>query len=225
MKRNAGFSLIEVVISSALIATAVGSVFAVSSMTIRLSTGGQQRLIAAQLAREGIEITRHIRDSNFVANPCQTGFDCRRAWTDGILASGESLPLASSIAKKVVDTAGVKSLQTVGLTTPCTDVFRRDTSPGGGGIQTVISNAPTDNGEIYCRRILIEPINDPSLSSNAIRVRSQVAWLSERKRLFRTLTMVRSAPECPGVGSMRDVVATEWCTEQVTILTNWRGQP
>ncbi len=225
MRRHNGFSLIEVVISGALVATTVGALFAAASMAVRLSSSGQQRLIASQLSREGIEIVRQIRDTNFIANPCTLGTECKRTWSDGILEPNEALPLTQVIFKQVNQTNGQSKLQTVLPTDDalCTNYFGRDTLPGSSAGLTAISSAvPTLNVEIYCRRIIIEPLTTTELQSQAIRVRSQVAWLADSKRVFRTLSQVFASPECVGSGATADTLATEWCTEQVTILTNWR---
>ena len=66
--QGAGFSLVEVIVSLFIIVTVlIGAMTLISSIT---STGGMSasKLIAANLAQEGIEVVRNIRDLNFGAN-------------------------------------------------------------------------------------------------------------------------------------------------------------
>ena len=213
-----GFSLGEVVISGALVSLTIGALFAATSMAIRLSSGAQQRLIASQLAREGIEAVRSIRDSNFIDTP--------RTWTHNILDNTQVLPMApSTVIAKHLDTSG-NDLRLVTVETDtstfCTDYLVRDTTPGAGGIQQTSVLPSTPNSELYCRRITIEPVS-PQLGTSALRVRSQVAWLGDGKNQLRTLDAVRLSPGCPTKGVTPDSIATEWCSEQVILLTDWRS--
>lgn len=224
MFRFSGFSLVEVVLSSALIATTVGALFAVSAMTIRLSTGGQQRLIAIELARDGIEKTRQIRDANFVSKECQAADTCRVSWTTGILEPGETLPL-SSVSFKQVETNDHQFLLTsvTADDRSCTQYFGRTTKPGGSeGIVELENDLPRENLEIYCRRLILEPVGGDELKSDSVRLRSQVSWLSGSKKELRKLSDVANSPSCLGEGRAAQPTSTEWCIEQVTLLTNWR---
>lgn len=225
MKNRAGFSLIEVILSAALVATAVGALFAAASMAIRLSSGGQDRLIAAHLARQGIDTVRMIRDTNVIANECQPiGSECRRVWTDGILDS--PLPLTAKIFKHI-DTAVPPSLETISdREKTCTDYLVRNTTPGQGGITSLaaLPSVSTPSSQLFCRRIIVEPVTDLLLATDAIRIRSQVAWLGNGKKSFRTLDEVAASSSCSGSGETESSAAKEWCTEQVTLLTGWRGQ-
>lgn len=229
-KRVAGFSLVEVIISGALVATTVGALFAAASMAIRLSGAGQDRLIASQLAREGIEVVRQIRDSNFVVDACTGNVEsCHRQWTDGILATGENLPITQLLPKQVnVQPSGSTPfalVTSIDQQATCTDYIVRDTLPGAGGLTyETAATSLGPNKELFCRRIFIEPVITSELKPETIRVRSQVVWLGAGKVKLRTLGEVLAAPSpaCPGVGSA--TAATEWCTEQVVLLTDWRKQ-
>ena len=63
---HAGFTLIEGIIAIGIISTAmlVGLGLAISNLTA--AQANSDRIIAANLAREGIEVVRHIRDSNWL---------------------------------------------------------------------------------------------------------------------------------------------------------------
>lgn len=64
-KKN-GFGLIEVLIASTIIVTILAALVSVGRMTLRSSVATQQRAVAMQLAQEGIEIVREMRDTNWV---------------------------------------------------------------------------------------------------------------------------------------------------------------
>lgn len=224
MFRRDGFSLVEVVLSSALIATTVGALFAVSAMTLRLSSGGQQRLIAIELARDGIEKIRQIRDSNFVSKECQQDDDCRVNWITGILETGEQIPLSQVAFKRVESNDRQFWLSSVATDDrSCTQYFGRNTKPGSTqGIVELDSDLPQENLEIYCRRLILEPVGGDELKSGSLRLRSQVSWLSGSKKELRNLSEVATFPSCEGEGAATQTDLTEWCIEQVTLLTDWR---
>ncbi len=229
-RRFSGFSLVEVVISAVIVATTVGALFAVSSMTIRLTTQGQDRIIAAELSREGLEIVRQIRDANFVSDFCSglppsaDGTPACANWKYG-LVENPSLELTAR------ETRGIDKMATQSLpyrlvsislnNQPCTDFISRNTDTGA------YSTSRTEQGltgQIFCRRIFIEPIDPADEQAfrqttvqeghDALRVRSQIAWLGYGRNAWRT-NFANSACEEGG---------TEWCTEQVMVLTNWRPQ-
>lgn len=57
------FTLIEVVVTASLIILFMGALIALFNMTLKQITVNKHRLQAAQLAREGAELTRQIRDT------------------------------------------------------------------------------------------------------------------------------------------------------------------
>lgn len=229
-RRIPGFSLVEVVIAAVIVATTVGALFAVSSMTIRLTTQGQDRIIAAELSREGLEIVRQIRDANFTSDFCSglpSAVDGTRAcssWKYGIVEN-PGLELTGRETRGI-DTLATQSLPyrlvTVSLNNqPCTDFISRNTDTGA---YTTSRTEQGLTGQIFCRRIFIEPIDPADENAfnqtaikeghDALRVRSQIAWLGYGRNAWRT-NFTNSACEEGG---------SEWCTEQVMVLTNWRPQ-
>ncbi len=74
--RNAGFTLVEALVSLVLLTTALVPAFILATDALKLSTGIRNSLIAANLAQEGVEIVRAIRDTNWFAGvPFTTGLD------------------------------------------------------------------------------------------------------------------------------------------------------
>jgi len=61
-----GFTLLEVLISLAIITIGIVGVFALIQQTVSLLPVSEQRLTASYLAQEGMEIVRNLRDANIV---------------------------------------------------------------------------------------------------------------------------------------------------------------
>jgi len=76
--RKKGFTLMEVLVSIAVILSALVGAIALISFTISGISANESKIIAAGLAQEGLEIVRNIRDSNWLAG--RTGID----WVQGI---------------------------------------------------------------------------------------------------------------------------------------------
>lgn len=62
-----GFSLIESLLSIFVMSVGLMTIVAVISGSLRSSYDTQDTIIAAELAQEGVELVRNIRDNNFVA--------------------------------------------------------------------------------------------------------------------------------------------------------------
>lgn len=219
MRHRRGFSLIEVVVSAALVATTIGGLFAVASVTTRLTVIGQERLIASQLAREGLEIVRQVRDKNFVSDRC-TETTCNE-WSRGVFTNLNNLPTGLLTAYDT-DNGFKLTEKTVPFT--CTDYIVRDLITGTFLPVTNAYVAPAAKQQLFCRRIILERVADipttqiPGVdvdeSVQAVRVRSQVAWTGYGKTDLRTFT------SWTNIGC--DPNASEWCTEEAALLTNWR---
>lgn len=83
-----GFSLIEVVISIAVIAVVIGAVTTVVVGLIRGNRLNINRLIAVNLAEEGLEAVRNMRDSNWLQGILWTG-ETASSFFGEILAHGD----------------------------------------------------------------------------------------------------------------------------------------
>ncbi|MCX6785803.1 MAG: hypothetical protein NTZ18_03050 [Candidatus Komeilibacteria bacterium] len=80
IKQQIGQTLLEVIIALAVITTGVVSSLSLTSYNLTTVFSSETRLIAANLAREGIEAARQLRDSNWLAgNP----------WNQGIVDAGK----------------------------------------------------------------------------------------------------------------------------------------
>lgn len=81
--KNKGFTLMEVIIAIAVIVFALLALISLISSTVSALKPGGSRLTAVNLAQEGLEIVRNIRDSNWLA-----GKRTPANWRDG-LAEGD----------------------------------------------------------------------------------------------------------------------------------------
>ena len=78
--KNKGFTIIELVIAIFILSVAIFGVYNAFSTIVVLTSGASDRLTAAYLAQEGIEIIRNIRDTNWI----EMGADPDAAWHDGL---------------------------------------------------------------------------------------------------------------------------------------------
>jgi type II secretory pathway pseudopilin PulG len=210
-----GFSLLEVILSGALVATLIGGLFAVASVSVRVNKRNQRQQTALLLADEGVAIARQIRDSNVTEPACVSEcIDWRTGIVDLFATAPSVVAEALPVAKHIVsdETQGFR-LSTIALTAdnPCSDYIYYE---GDRFIQT--QNPPADKHDVYCRRLMIEPMLvsvKEGLAISTLRIRSQVTWLEEGTHAFQPLQLKESNPCLLGKNN------GERCVESVTILT------
>jgi type II secretory pathway pseudopilin PulG len=108
--RQSGFTLVEALVSLALLTTALVPTFILATDAVKMSLGIRNSLIAANLAQEGVEVVRAMRDANWFAGPptlfsagllgCASG--CRVQWN-----STSPLPLGANPPLKLNATSGL----------------------------------------------------------------------------------------------------------------------
>lgn len=67
-KNIKGFTLIETIVATSIIVTALVSSLALINSSLVFASSFADRLAASNLAAEGIEVARNIRDNNWLAN-------------------------------------------------------------------------------------------------------------------------------------------------------------
>ncbi|MCL5010592.1 MAG: prepilin-type N-terminal cleavage/methylation domain-containing protein [Patescibacteria group bacterium] len=82
-KFSTGFTLIEVIIAIMVIITAVVGVYNLFPVVVNSGAMAADRFVASQLASEGIELVRNIRDGNWLAD-----ID----WTSGLTNCPQTSP-------------------------------------------------------------------------------------------------------------------------------------
>lgn len=65
---RAGFTLIETLFAILIFTASIVSLMMLSGRSLASTAGSSDELTARYLAQEGIEVTRNVRDTNFVAN-------------------------------------------------------------------------------------------------------------------------------------------------------------
>ncbi|MBI2633940.1 MAG: prepilin-type N-terminal cleavage/methylation domain-containing protein [Parcubacteria group bacterium] len=65
-RKSEGFTLVEGLIASGLLVVGMAGVLALINSSLRLAAFAKDELIAANLAQEGVEIVRAIRDENWI---------------------------------------------------------------------------------------------------------------------------------------------------------------
>ncbi|PLX27382.1 hypothetical protein C0583_03650 [Candidatus Parcubacteria bacterium] len=66
LKNNQGFTLIELLVSFIIITSSVLGIFSLIIQNIQVQKINKDQLIASQLAQEGLELVRNIRDYNWL---------------------------------------------------------------------------------------------------------------------------------------------------------------
>ncbi len=82
LRRNqSGITLIEVLVASSILIVGIVAALILAMYSLRVAEVSKQELIATNLAREGVEVVRNIRDSNWLD---QSDPD----WTSGLVGTG-----------------------------------------------------------------------------------------------------------------------------------------
>lgn len=129
-----GFTLLETIVALTLVVSAIVGPFALASRGVFAAKFSRSKLVALNLAQEGIEIVRAMRENNILAGaadwrgltgPCASG--CTRL-QDGsyqpdvyTAANGSTPPVSSGSALLFEESAGLYS-QAAGSPTPFTRV-------------------------------------------------------------------------------------------------------
>ena len=64
--RHGGQSIVEAIIATSIVATAVASALTLTAASLNAQKDNEGWMIATNLAREGVEVVRNIRDSNWL---------------------------------------------------------------------------------------------------------------------------------------------------------------
>src|SRR3989344_2240320 len=99
--RSKGFTLVEALVTLVILSTALGPSLILTSNITKTSTRTKNNLIAANLAQEGVEVIRSIRDTNwFTGNSFDQGLadgSYRVEWDSAsVMAMSSNPPLKES---------------------------------------------------------------------------------------------------------------------------------
>lgn len=170
--REAGFTLIEVLVASGILVLAVGSVVTIGRAAIQAQDIAMERTQAYELAQEGLEITRQIRDTAVAQE--SIGGDALPNWDERLPVIGQPVGLVwddlgqrwrfttSSVADPVVRNGIEEVILGDGATT--THFFRT--------IEFLASPALPGVGDP------LAPLDSAAIQANARRVVVTVRWQS-----------------------------------------------
>lgn len=152
--REQGQSLIETIVAFSVISLGVVAVLSLAISSISLSGQSNQKIVSINLAREGIEVVRSIRDSNQL--------DPESSWPYGV-SSGKYIVNFDSVVLTSADAQNLSDCDNCGISLT-NNVYRHSVDPN----------------LTYKRMIVVTP--HAVYPSGAVDVESQVSW-REHNRL------------------------------------------
>lgn len=106
----AGLSLLGTLVAAFLLATTATAVSQLVARSERASQESRARFVATTIAREGLELVRALRDTNWFLG--QT--DSNHNWLEGLCSDSGTGEEFLGVREFTVDSAGVRSLDPVG---------------------------------------------------------------------------------------------------------------
>jgi len=147
-----GQSMMEAIIASGIIATAVSSALTLVQVSIGSEKDSEAGIIAGNLAREGVEVVRAIRDSNWLAG------DPWDQDLEGESGDHTAIPVFSAVTK-----AWTLDFTANSLDDSVTKVYRHTGTTGDAVIGLMVQAAAQPAGTIFTgfsRLVIIDSICD-----------------------------------------------------------------
>jgi type II secretory pathway pseudopilin PulG len=203
-----GFTIIEIVVMAAIISIGVLATVGVATLATNTSSENGRRVEAANLAREGLELVRNIRDSNWQQYYAQTqnGIPATRQWDCFNNDSSGTVPLTPSCDDRFsnfptpVSPDSQRSFRllnpdpsipnSVATLHPGTGTATFDTeyqicytpaTPSGPAYyHTQPSGTCPQGTQTYYRRIVLKPGKINGGVAETVKVESRVTWLTKK---------------------------------------------
>jgi type II secretory pathway pseudopilin PulG len=178
-----GQSMLEAVVAIGIITTALSSALTLVSGSINAEKDSETRIVAGNLAREGVEVVRSMRDSNWLAGA---------AWDAGL--SGAANDYTGALVFSPASNAWSINFTPNAVTASAARVFRFTTGSGAAivGLHVQAASQPAGTVVTPFRRLLIlDPLCDDgaggytivssgsscgAMEKIGIRVTSKVRW-------------------------------------------------
>jgi len=125
-KKTKGFTLLEMLISVAIITIGALGVFSAVAKFSQQAQQERENLVAAYLGQEGIEIVKNIRDTNWV--------ETAASWKDGLTSCSSGCEADFNDASLTAWTTG--NYFYIENSNPGTGLYRYITSPVSGDVVT-----------------------------------------------------------------------------------------
>lgn len=152
--------MLEAIIASGIIATAVASALTLTTSSISAEKDSETLLVAGNFAREGIEAVRSLRDSNWLAGV---------AWDDGLHSGSDysGIPVFAPAA----NTWSINFAPTA-VTDATTRLYRYTTGSGNAVVGLFVqgtSQPPNTTGTLFNRIVILDALCDDGAGSYVIR--------------------------------------------------------
>ncbi|MCX6721981.1 MAG: prepilin-type N-terminal cleavage/methylation domain-containing protein [Candidatus Staskawiczbacteria bacterium] len=204
-KKNKGFTIIELIIAIFLLTFGIIGIFNTFSIANTLTADSADRLTAAYLAQEGIEIVRNIRDTNWLNmdNTVSGSYSTPYSWVDGLTSNGLNNGVPCTGGCEADYTSTIMSSSNNGADY----LYINNTN----GLYTYNQNGATKSK--FVRKIFITTVTDSDTDSNhIIKVAVQVSW---DKKITVLNSSVLPASACATTGGVSN------CITAVEVLYNW----
>lgn len=132
-KNKQGFTILEVAVSLMIISVGMLGVLALINQSLRVEDVDKNKVVASQLAQEGLEIVRNNRDYNWLRHTTPTS-----KWKDGVIYDGHytvdykgninSDPdsISATSTKLYINSQGFYDHDSDGRSTPFSRIIRID---------------------------------------------------------------------------------------------------
>lgn len=191
---QAGFTLVEVIVMMSVFTIGILGTLAVANLAVRTGVENEQRVVSANLSREGVELVRAIRDSNWAAMSEDTGPDCWDYYRTSAATAGQPFPTPfacsprfQSLSNETSFTAypntgnGMPYLVQQGSTNTKSAAYRLCQNATTGVYVPSAAVCGAESGTYY-RRVTVQRVKDLGIDADdgaqkwSIRVRSYVSW-------------------------------------------------
>ncbi len=158
---RAGFTLLEVLIAAGILAVTLTSTFALNSTVVKNTVFLADDLVATNLASEGLEIVRQIRDSRLI--------DCNPAtkWNSWLQSGGQA-------------SSGTYGLKSQVVNNPCASGKINNSYLEPNSAETI-----TVEGLAFTRKIELDLV-----SPSKVQVTSRVSWRFDNRDRQKSLSTV-----------------------------------
>lgn len=178
-RKRGGQSIVEVIVAIGIVGTAVAAALTLTTASLNAQKENEGWMIATNLAREGVEVARNIRDSNWLAG---------NAWDDGLYGDSQDYTAIAVFDPETAEWSFDFTGEVLGAAN--TRVWRY-LSGTHIGVYTQGTIQPNDTtGSRFYRLVTLNPIcgRDTVVTSGGncssgipkvgIQVRSAVSWQS-----------------------------------------------
>ena len=204
IKKEEGFTLIELIISIFILSSAILAIFNTFSIVSSLTADSSDRLTGAYLAQEGLEIVRNIRDTNWLNMDTQAAAGAvTDTWVDYLTIGSANNSVNCAAGCEADYTTGTNSQTSYSAVTTWSGTGRYlqiDTTGTGTGFYGYTPTANSVNTK-FKRKITITPVQDVDGKSNhIISVVVQVSW-DEKATVLNSFEPAGSCAAAPGISN------------------------